>query len=136
MQKGFTLLEMLVALLIVAILLGLAWMMYHKHIVKTHRTLMQSHMMTIAHTLQRHKTIHKTWQQVSLESLGYASYYPQDKAKYQVVLDIQEHGWILKAQPLAESSQSQDGIICLNHQLQQYRQEKASECDLNEQSTW
>lgn len=71
-QGGFSLVEMMVAMLLIAVLLGLAVPGYRQYVMNSHRQAAHSFMLVLAESQERFFTENKTYAS-GLTDLGYAS---------------------------------------------------------------
>ena len=72
-QRGFTLIELMVATAIVALLASLAYPSYTKYVIKSNRTAAQAQMLDIANREQQFLMINKAYASAStLETSGYS----------------------------------------------------------------
>lgn len=69
-QSGFSLLELLVALTIVAILSAIAYPNYQAHVLKTRRAEAKVALMDLAARLEQYRLIHHSYKGATLSDLG------------------------------------------------------------------
>ncbi|OIH12153.1 hypothetical protein A7M79_01305 [Acinetobacter baumannii] len=137
-DKGFTVLEMLVAVAIVSIITSIAIFTNSNNLKKTYRSEAQVKMLELASAMNRNKMINTIYQgdhSISKQSIKF----PNDRsAKYQIdITPNDENGFLISATPISGSSQENDGLICLNDKLQKSWSHGQDNCDsLNENSTW
>lgn len=136
MQKGFTLLEILVVIAIVGILAAVAYPSYQEYVIKTRRGDMQSEMMRIAQEAQRYQVVNRRFSGMTLANLNSSGSYPSDTAYYNLAITIPSATtWELTATPIAGTTQANDGTIRLNSRGEKCWQKGAS-CTLSNTSTW
>jgi len=143
MQKGFTLIEVMIAIVIVAILVAIAIPSYRNYIVRTKRVDAQTQLIDIAHQLQRYKIANFTYTKtggvpITLADIGRSSNINNSgQSLYTLQLtDVTANTWTLIANPVNNSSQVNDGSIYLNSRGQKCWEKGASSCTLSEESTW
>lgn len=128
--KGFSLLELMVVVAIIAILAALVIPSYQEHIRKVRRTEAQNQMLDIAQQLRRYKVVNfnylKAGAPISLDDIHAPSTLPASgKPLYELKLrflnsknesatDEKATRWELIAEPISGTSQAGDGNIALN----------------------
>lgn len=143
MQKGFSLLEIVVVVAIIGMLVAIAVPSYRNYVIKTKRGEMKTSLMEIAQSLQRYQVANKSFANVknssqfaTLTTSGQG--YPlAGDAVYTVKLEPNENNrdWVLKATPIAGLSQKDDGDIMLNNKGHKCWT-KGSSCTLSASSKW
>lgn len=144
MQKGFTLLEVLVVVAIVGILAAIAYPSYQEYIIKTRRGDMQSEMLRIAQEAQRYQVSNRRFNGMTLANLSSSGSYPSGTAYYTLAITTSATGnpaihnaWELIATPISGTSQTNDGVICLNSQGHKHWVKGGTNCTtLSTTSTW
>ncbi|MGR0304724.1 type IV pilin protein [Acinetobacter beijerinckii] len=118
--KGFTLIELMIAVLIIGILVAIAYPSYQESVRKTKRTDAQTDMIVLAGQLQRYKIANFTFllsngSPLSLSDIGHDGILPQSgPTLYNLALSNVTAGtWTLTATPTGV--QTGDGDIVLNH---------------------
>lgn len=147
-EQGFTLIEVMISLAIIAILAILAFPSYQQYIRKTHRAEMQAELIQIASQLQRYHLLHQTYlntkgEPIGLSEIGYPSsqqgFYTfplKEQALYKISLEnVSAHEWELVARPILGTKQQFDGVILLNHKQERCWKE-VEQCQLSPVSNW
>lgn len=121
MQKGFSLIELMIVIIIVAILAAIALPMYRDHVKKTNRVDAQTQLMEISNQLQRYKIANFTFVKangtpLTLVDLGRSTSLKIAGAElYNLTLNNVTVGtWTLTATPINASRQVGDGELVLN----------------------
>lgn len=124
MNKGFTLIELMIVVAIVAILAAIAYPSYQDYVRKTNRTDAQSELTALATQLQRYKVAHFSFLQtngnaITLANIGESANLTLPRSGtplYNVVLsNVTANTWTLTAVPINNSVQQVDGSVALNH---------------------
>lgn len=118
MEKGFTLIELMIVIAIIGVLAAIAYPSYGEYRKKTNRTDMRTEMMNVAQQLQRYQVTNKTFANAKT-NLGYANdknYPASGTAFYTVNLNVatDNRSWTLTATPIATTSQKGDGNLVMN----------------------
>ena len=148
-ERGFTLMELMIVVAIVGILATIAYSSYQSYVIRGNRTDMQTQMMQIASRLENYKLINGSYQGALLSNNGIygSTTYPiGTSARYNlaatalVLTDNNSDGkadaWVLTATPIVTSVQKSDGVICLNNNGYRFWQKGATACALSSTSTW
>lgn len=148
MQKGFTLLEIMIVIAIIGVLAAIAIPSYQEYVIKVKRGEMKTSMMSISQSLQRYLVANKNFanransQQFNrqfgqLTSAGGENYPQSGQALYTVTLQFNANNrdWVLTATPIANTSQDRNGHIMLNSQGHKCWT-KGQACSLSATSKW
>lgn len=118
MQKGFTLIELMIVVAVLGVLAAIAIPSYQNYRVKVNRTDMRTEMLQVAQNLQRYQVANKTFADAKA-NLGFVSdkkFPATGTALYDVTLDVaaDNRSWTLTATPIASAMQKGDGNLVLN----------------------
>jgi type IV pilus assembly protein PilE len=139
-NKGFTLIELMIVVAIIAVLVAIAYPSYTQYRVKTNRAQAQSELLVIAQEMNSYKGVNGSFENASLLNIYGATAIPKEAAIYDLGFQGGAPGatqWILIAKPKVTSIQKNDGWLCLNHQGQRLWVKGGTSCnDLSHVSTW
>ncbi|MGO3917981.1 type IV pilin protein [Acinetobacter venetianus] len=146
-KKGFTLVEVMIAVAVVGILAVIAYPSYVSYKIKTHRIDTQAEMMQIARIMANYHMANNNYAGRTLANTYGASTIPRAQPLYDITLtDIdgvalttasaKVRTWLLVAKPITGTSQANNGWICLNNQGQKYWVKGGTACVLSASSTW
>lgn len=122
-QKGFTLIELMIVVAVIAILAAIAYPSYQEYVRRTKRVDMQASLMQIADQIQRYKIANFKIVGATASDFGIAASYPtQGGGLYTVSLTpvagvpavLSSQDWILTATPITGSAQEGNGHLVLN----------------------
>lgn len=138
MQKGFSLVEIMMVIAILGVLAAIAIPAYQDYIVKAKRGEVKTEMMAIAQNLQRYHVANKSFANAK-GNLGFNTDlpFPNKEPVYNIKLTISadNRSWVLEATPIADKSQDKNGSLRLNSQGHKCWT-KGSDCTLSASSKW
>jgi len=115
-QRGFTLIELMIAVVVVGILVGIAFPSYQNSVRKSHRSAAQAQMLDIANREQQYLLSNREYS-ATLADLGYAM--PADvAARYTCSVAVDNTGlptFTISCVPTALQSGSSFGTLTLNN---------------------
>ncbi len=141
---GFTLLELMIVVAVVAILMAIAIPSYQGARVKSNRVDMQSAMTDIARKMASYKMANGAYDTRAGGPLanpliyGGTRYPSSGTALYNLTMTSDAQTWTLTATPISTTIQKNDGILVLNHLGQRCRDtvNVNTACTPSAASTW
>lgn len=139
-NKGFTLIEVMIVVVIIAILAAIAYPSYTKYKVRTNRADVQAEMMRIAQNLQNYKLVNHIYTGAKLDNNTVTEDYPISGTAFYTInlyfsgdtydhdndnktpgksrLDVGDSSWQLEAVPIDGTIQEDNGTVKLNDLVQ------------------
>lgn len=119
-QQGFTLIEIMVAVMIIGILAVIAIPSYQRSVVRTNRVAVQGEMMQIASSLENFKARQLSYTGATLAALGRTSRFPagtNEIQTYELTLAVAANGitWVLRAEPRGRQQTVNDGALAIDN---------------------
>lgn len=144
--RGFTLIELMIVVALIAIVAAIAYPSYQESVLKTKRTEAQAEMLDVAQRLQRFKIANFSFVPivddeevpVDLAQLQHSGNMPnQGQHLYTLdLINVTPTSWTLVATPIAGQQMEYDGVICLNHRQQKFWSKGVTACNLSANSNW
>ena len=120
-KYGFTLVELMVAVAVIAVLVAVSYPSYQEHVRKTKRIDAQSEMIEIARKLSNFKATNYSYRGGNLASLNIPNFLPlSGQALYGLEISPVQNGiitgetWIMTATPISGKLQQGNGHLVLN----------------------
>lgn len=135
-QSGFSLIELMIVVAVIAILTAIAYPTYTQYKVRVNRADMQTEMMRIAERLQNYKAVNYIFTNATLSGVGGASAYPNSTPVFDLTLTTTAQAWILTAAPKSGTIQDGNGAIVLNNQGQKCWTKTTTACTPTATSNW
>ena len=110
MVKGYTLLELLITLAIIAILASISYLGYQSHIISTRRADAQLALLKLSTSLENYYLQHNTYQGATLANMEFSEKSPQGFYQMTFVLEQQGQSYVAKAIPLG--AQAKEDKAC------------------------
>ncbi|WOE31094.1 MULTISPECIES: type IV pilin protein [unclassified Acinetobacter] len=145
MKKGFSLIELMLVIVIMAILIMMVYPDYQQYVRHTKRIEAQAELTALAKQLQRYKVVNLTFlkangKPITLVDIGEKKmlYLPRaGRPLYQIKLSqVGINSWLLTATPLQHSTQWQDGGFALNHRGEKCWIQGLAKCVPSATSQW
>lgn len=145
MNKGFTLVELMIVVAVIGILAAIAYPSYQESIRKAKRIEAQAEMMDIVKKIQRYKIANFRYLQangtpITLTNIGEPaslSIPRQGDALYDITLtNVTATTWTLNAIPKTNTTQQVDGALSINHRGEKCWIKGASTCTPSATSNW
>lgn len=140
LNKGFSLIELIIVVAIIGILAAIAYPSYIDYVTKTKRTDAQSEMLLIAREMSNYKMVKNNYTGKTVSDIYGATATPkQGTAVYSLEFSpspTTANDWTLIAKPIANTTQAANGWICLNDQGQKSWSKGINSCSLSPSSVW
>ena len=116
-QRGFTLIEMMIVVAIIALLASIVYPSYQSYIIKSKRADMMSEMHNVASEIQSRKLAQGAYSNALITGLG-GDYPKQGIALYTLAFtpDPLTSEWTMTATPKTGTQMAGDGALSLNYQ--------------------
>lgn len=137
MQKGFTIIEIIIVIAIIGVIAAIAVPAYNGYATRTNRTAVQTEMVRISQELQRYQSTNRnSFNGATLDKVQASANFPTTGPHYSLELNvINNNSWTLTAKPTS-AKQSGDGVVCLNHRGWKFWNKGATTCSLSADSNW
>ena len=138
--RGFTLIELMIAVAVVGVLAVIAIPSYQQYAVRESRTEVQGEMVMIAQKLAAYKLANNDYSTTLSNTAIYGStqFVSSGVALYNLSLNTTTvaGAWTLTATPIAGTKQAGDGAVLLNDQGWRCWTKTATPCTLSATSKW
>ena len=136
--KGFTLIELMISVAIVAILASIAIPSYQQYIIKTNRTQVMGDVEALARELEKGFAADFSYSAVNGGGDGapIAALFPAtgpvagDRALYDFQLTLTDTTYLVEALPIAGGQQAGDGKLTISHSGRRCWHRKGGACEL------
>lgn len=145
-KQGFTLIELMIVVVIIAILGVIAYPTYQESVRKTNRIDAQADMLEVAQRLQRYKIANFSYMKsvngaeipIDLSDIRHPGVLPNiGSPLYNLrLINVGLTSWTLVASPRVGAQMAGDGVICLNHRNQKFWAKAATTCAFSTTSNW
>lgn len=102
---GFTLIELMITVAVIAVLAAVALPSYQRHVLKTHRAMAKADLVEIAQLLERHHTVQNSYDGFSLP---FSQSPRQGSARYAISFDGKATAGTYTLQAVPETGQDKD----------------------------
>ena len=116
---GFSLIELLVVLAIIAILASISWPLYTEHLIKTRRAQAKVALMQLSSRLERYAMTYHSYQGATLNNLGLPSLIANDYYRLQIISISSDHYEIAAIPQKNQTQDRQCGTLMFNQNGQQ-----------------
>jgi len=109
--SGFTLVELMIVVAIIAIIASIAYPNYREHVIKTRRVAATACLMELSQAVERHYTTRLTYAGATLPASACRT---ETQAHYGYALNVDGNGHVVTAAPTAAQTDSKCGTLTIN----------------------
>lgn len=139
-KQGFSLIELMIVVSIIAILAAIAYPSYSEYKIRTNRADAQSELMYIAQRMNEYKGVNGSFEGATVQQLYGQTTIPKGDALYDVSFDpvlVEASKWVLVAKPRSTATQKNNGWLCLNYKSERFWEKGVANCNnLSSTSNW
>jgi|SRR5690606_4134375 len=139
-RSGFTLIELMIVIAIIAIIAAIAIPFYSNYKIRTNRVDAQAELTFIGQRMNDYKGVNGSFKGATVQQIYGGTKIPKNQALYDVSFDpspTEASKWTLIAKPKSGTIQEDNGWLCLNYKGERLWKKGGNSCSyLSPVSTW